>query len=127
MNKVNFIGRIVKDFELKTVGKDMKNTTFTIAVDRTYKKDGQPDADFFNIVAWGKTAEFISKWFAKGVRIGVSGRIQNKNWEDKEGKKHYATEIIAEEVYFADGKKDVGTNFDAPPSAAEVDDDTLPF
>ena len=63
-------------------------------------------ADFFNIVAWGKTGEFCSKYFKKGQQVGVIGRLQTRNWDDENGQKHYATEVVAEEVYFADSRRD---------------------
>jgi single-strand DNA-binding protein len=81
---------------------------FTLAVNREIKVDGQPEADFIPIVAWGKTAEFCSKYFAKGQQVGVIGRIQQRSWDDQEGKKHYVTEIVADRVYFAESRRDKG-------------------
>lgn len=80
--------------------------SFTLAVNRRFKSGGQPDADFINIVAWGKTGEFVSKYFNKGQQVGVIGRIQTRNYEKEDGTKVYVTEVIAEEVYFADSKKE---------------------
>ena len=106
MNKVEFIGRLSKDPEVRyTQNTNTMVASFSIAVKRRFTKEGEQDTDFFNIVAWGKTAEFVSKYFSKGQPIGLVGRIQTKNWEDDKGK-HFATEIIAEEVYFAGEKKD---------------------
>lgn len=106
MNKVCLIGRLTKDIELKTTQSNVKVANFTLAVNRRFVKEGQEQtADFINIIAWGKTAEFCDKYFSKGLQIGVTGRIQTRTWDDDEGKKHYVTEVVAEEVDFADGKK----------------------
>lgn len=106
MNKVCLIGRLTKDIELKTTQSNVKVANFTLAVNRRFVKEGQEQtADFINIIAWGKTAEFCDKYFGKGQQIGISGRIQTRTWDDDEGKKHYVTEVVAEEVDFADGKK----------------------
>lgn len=108
MNKVILMGRLTRDPDTKYT-----NTTntlvanFSLAVNRRFTKEGEErQADFINIVAWGKTGEFCSKYFKKGQQVGVIGRIQTRNWNDDQGQKHYATEVIAEEVYFADSKKD---------------------
>ena len=107
MNKVCLIGRLTKDIELKATQSNVKVANFTLAVNRRFVKEGQEQtADFINIIAWGKTAEFCDKYFGKGQQIGVSGRIQTRTWDDDQGKKHYVTEVVAEEVDFADGKKE---------------------
>lgn len=106
MNKVCLIGRLTKDIELKTTQSNVKVANFTLAVNRRFVKEGQEQtADFINIIAWGKIAEFCDKYFGKGQQIGISGRIQTRAWDDDQGKKHYVTEVVAEEVDFADGKK----------------------
>jgi single-strand DNA-binding protein len=79
---------------------------FTLAVNRRFAKEGEQNADFINIIAFSKTAEFVSKYFTKGQQVAVVGRVQTRNWEDDKKVKHYATEVIAEEVYFADSKKE---------------------
>lgn len=85
-------------------------TSFTLAVNRRFTKQGEErQADFINIVAWNKTAEFVSKYFKKGQQVGVIGRLQTRNYEDDKGTKHYITEVIAEETYFADSKRDGAT------------------
>lgn len=130
MNRTIIIGRIVKDIELKyTTNKNTAVCGFTIAVDRKFKQEGQPESDFFNCTAWGKTAEFISKYFSKGVRIAVEGRLQNRSWTDAEDKKHYITEIVVESVYFADGKKEGSNNTVNNNDDFSIDesDDELPF
>jgi len=109
MNKVNLIGRLVKDPEVKTTPNQITVTTFTIAVDRKRKDaNGEKQADFLSIVAWRQQGEFAGKYFRKGMRVAVAGSIQIRQW-DKDGTKHYATEIIADEVEFADGAQNSGT------------------
>ncbi len=114
MNKVILMGRLTRDPEMRfTQGNNTAVCSFSLAVNRRYKQEGQPDADFINIVAWGKTAEFCGKYFTKGQQVGVIGRIQTRNYDDKEGKKVYVTEVIAEETYFADSKKDNTNSFES--------------
>lgn len=108
MNKVVLLGRLTKDPELRHTATGTEVCSFTLAVDRRYKQEGQQQADFINIVAWKKTAEFCGKYFAKGLKVAVSGRLQSRTWDDDQGKKHYVTEVVAEEVDFADGKRDSG-------------------
>jgi single-strand DNA-binding protein len=94
---------------MKYVGTDkLAICNFTLAVNRLMKKEGQPDADFIPIVSLGKIAEFCGKYFSKGLKVAIRGRIQTRNWE-KDGVKQYVTEIIAEQVDFADGKKQNNT------------------
>ena len=103
--------------------------SFSLAVNRRFAKEGEErQADFINVVAWSKTAEFVSKYFRKGQQVAVIGRIQTRNYEDDKGVKHYITEVVAEEVYFADSKKERKTTTDKTENNLEVDDmDTLPF
>lgn len=105
MNRVELIGRLARDPELRyTSGKDpLAVTRFTLAVDRAGKSD---EADFIQVTVFGGTAEFVEKYFTKGLRVGVSGRIQTGSYEDKEGRTIFTTEVIGEQVEFADGKKD---------------------
>ena len=105
LNKTILIGRLVKDPELRTTATGTPVTSFTLAVNRKFSKDGDRQADFFNIVAWQKLAEFAYKYFKKGQQIAVVGRLENRSWEDNAGVKRYATDVIAEEVEFADSKK----------------------
>ena len=82
-------------------------SNFTLAVNRRFVKEGEErQADFINIVAWSKTGEFCSKYFKKGQQVGVIGRIQTRTWDDDQGQKHYVTEVVAEEAYFADSRRD---------------------
>lgn len=106
MNKVILLGRLTKDVETRyTQSTNTQVSSFTLAVNRRFAKEGEQQADFINIVAWSKTAEFCSKYFRKGQQVAVVGRIQTRTWDDDQGQKHYITEVIAEEVYFADTKK----------------------
>lgn len=144
MNKVILMGRLTKDPELRyTSGNNTAVASFTIAVNRRFSQESQPQADFIPIVAWSKTAEFCAKYFTKGQQVAVVGRIQTRTWDDNEGKRHYVTEVIAEEAYFADSKKsgEAGGNFggpvpktysDAPATSGDGfypmdEDDELPF
>ena len=104
MNKVILLGRLTKDVETRyTQTNNSLVATFTLAVNRRFAKEGEErQTDFINIVAWGKTGEFSSKYFKKGLQVAVVGRLQNRSYEDSNGQKKYITEVIAEEVYFAD-------------------------
>jgi len=108
MNKVCLIGRLTKDPEVRyTQSNNTMVVSFNLAVNRRFIKENEErQADFISIVAWSKTAEFVSKYFKKGQQVGIVGRIQTRNWDDEQGQKHYATEVIAEEVYFADSKRE---------------------
>lgn len=106
MNKVILIGRLTKDPELRYTPSNLPVCQFTIAVDRRYKSENQQQtADFINCVAWRQTAEFISKYFEKGKRIAVTGSIQTRSWDDQEGKKRYATDVVTEDAEFVESKK----------------------
>jgi single-strand DNA-binding protein len=101
MNKVVLIGRLTKDPELKfTPGTGTAVATFTLAVDRRFSKDGQKEADFIPVVVWGKQAESTANYMNKGKMMGVSGRIQTRNYDAKDGTKRYITEVVADEVQF---------------------------
>lgn len=106
MNKVILIGRLTKTPELRYTTSNTAVCQFSIAVDRKYKSEGQPTADFINIVAWRSTAEFVSKYFNKGSRIAIVGQIQTRNYEATDGRKVYVTEVIADEVEFCESRKD---------------------
>ena len=100
MNKVVLMGRLTKDPDIKCTQSNTQVASFSLAVNRRFAKQGEErQADFINIVAWSKIAEFVSKYFRKGQQVGVIGRIQTRNYEDDKGTKHYITEVIAEEVY----------------------------
>ena len=108
MNKVILMGRLTRDPEVRyTQTNNTLVASFSLAVNRRFARQGEErQADFINIVAWNKTGEFCSKYFKKGQQVGVIGRIQTRNWDDEQGQRHYVTEVIAEEAYFADSKRD---------------------
>lgn len=128
MNKVILMGRLTKEPEVRyTQATNTMVTSFTLAVNRRFVKQGEErQADFINIVAWNKTAEFVSKYFSKGQQVGVIGRIQTRNYDDEQGVKHYITEVIAEEVYFAGEKKEKAQN-DSTDDFEITNSDDLPF
>lgn len=107
MNKAIIMGRLTKDPELRyTSNTNTAVCSFTLAVDRRFVRQGEErQADFLPVVSYGKLAEFCSKYFSKGRAMLVVGRIQTRTWDDAEGKRHYVTEIIADEAYFADSKR----------------------
>jgi single-strand DNA-binding protein len=133
-NKVILGGRITADPELKTTPNGVSVTSFSIAVTRKGTKD-DPKTDFINCVAWRGTAEFIQRYFSKGSSICVVGNLQTRTWEDNNGNKRFATEVIVEEASFVDSKSDAPTQnaFTAPTEATTTDfievgdEDTLPF
>lgn len=99
MNKVTLIGRLTADPQLKfTPSNGTAVATFTLAVDRRFKKDGQQQADFINVVVWNKTAEYVSNYSGKGKMLAVAGRIETRSYDAKDGSKRYVTEVVAEEV-----------------------------
>ena len=104
LNKAILMGRLTADPELRHTQSNIPVTSFTLAVDRTFGQDKQ--TDFLDIVAWRNTAEFVSKWFRKGMLVAVSGRIQTRTWEDKQGNKRKSVEVVADEAFFAESKKD---------------------
>ena len=104
MNKVQLVGRLTKDPELRTTGNGVSVCSFTIAVNRRFRNaDGEYEADFINCVAWRQSAELLTKFFTKGRMIGIVGSIQTRNYE-KDGQKVYITEVSVEEVHFVDSK-----------------------
>lgn len=106
MNKVTLVGRLTKDPELRfTPGAGTAVTTFTLAVNRKFKREGQPDADFIPIVIWGRMAEVTANYMSKGRLIGISGRIETRSYEAKDGTRRYVTEVIAEDVEFLGSKQ----------------------
>lgn len=107
MNKISLLGRLTKDVDIRyTQTNNTAVANFTIAVNRRFAKEGEQQADFINIVAWSKLGEFCSKYFKKGQQIAVVGRLQTRTYDDDKGTKHYITEVVAEEAYFADSKKE---------------------
>lgn len=144
MNKVILMGRLTRDPEVRySQGASQTAVArFSVAVDRRFKRDGEPDADFFNCTAFGKQAEFVERYLHKGIKIVLSGRVQNDNYTNKDGQMVYSVRIMVEEIEFAESKAASGDGGYAPaagrpaPSAAGdgfmnipdgVDDEGLPF
>ena len=123
MNKLEMLGRLTKDVEERYTQDQKLIVKFTIAVNRRSKEQ----SDFFDVTAFGKTAEFVSNYFKKGQQVALIGRLQNNNYE-KDGKKHYGNIIIAEEVFFADRKKESSSD-EAPVDVTNeiTYSDDLPF
>nr|DAJ59111.1 MAG TPA: Single strand binding protein [Caudoviricetes sp.] len=123
LNHIDLMGRLVADPELRKVGDDVSVVSFRLAVDRDRKnKDtGERDADFINVSAWRSTADFIAQYFAKGDMMVVSGRLQSRMYEDKDGNKRSAYDVVADTVYFGASKKESGQ------TEAGGGDDELPF
>ncbi|MDR2647065.1 MAG: single-stranded DNA-binding protein [Oscillospiraceae bacterium] len=117
LNVAVIMGRLTFDPELKSTQSGLSVCSFTVAVDRGFKSnDGSTQADFIRVVAWRQTAEFVAKYFKKGSMIAVEGSIQTRNYEDKNGNKREAVEIVANRVSFTGSKAESGTGrFDAPP------------
>ena len=109
MNKVILMGRLVKEPEVRYSqgAEPIAVARYTLAVNRRFKRQGEPEADFINCVAFGKTGEFAEKYFKKGQLVAITGRLQVRSW-DKDGERRYATEVIIEEQHFAESKKDSG-------------------
>jgi single-strand DNA-binding protein len=128
MNKVALVGRLTKDPEVRyTANNQTPVAKFTIAVNRMFKKEGQPDADFIPIVVWGKPAENCGKYIGKGRLVAISGRIQTRSWDDQEGKRHFATEVTADEVHFLDKAKDGQVQQGQSDFHPAEEEDDLPF
>ena len=142
MNKFQFMGRLTKDPETRVIpNSNTQVTTFSLAVNRRFAdQNGERKTDFFNLTAFGKLAEFCSKYYRKGQLVLVEGRIQNRSWDDQNGQKRYATDFIIENAYFADSRReDNGYSFSSsnsePTPSSSIDgefitiDDTedLPF
>ena len=105
LNHIVVIGRLTRDPELRKTAACVSVTSFSVAVDSDFsQQDGQKETDFLDVVAWRNTAEFAAKYFTKGRMAVVSGRLQIRNWEDKEGNKRRTAEILAENIYFGDSK-----------------------
>lgn len=112
LNRITVMGRLTRDPELRTTPTGTPVTNFTIACDRDFvSNNGQKETDFFDVVAWRQTAEFVSKCFAKGRMAVVEGRMQIRKWKGKDGNNRRVAEIVAENVYFGDSKKDDGGSF----------------
>lgn len=138
LNRIVLMGRLTRDPELRRTGSGTAVSSFSIAVDRDFKgQGGEKETDFIDIVAWRNTAEFVSKYFTKGRMAVVEGRLQIRDWKDKEGNNRRSAEVVADNVYFGDSKRDgdaVGGSYTGDQTAQsgefrEIDEDDgkLPF
>ena len=147
-NKVILIGNLTADPELKQTAQGTSVCSFTLAINRRFSRNadqGQPTADFINVVAWRERAEFVAKYFKKGRPLLVCGQLQSRSWTDNQGNKRYATEVVADEITFVENKSSQGASeggasyapdaYGTPgyqsnntsPEFEEVDDNSLPF
>lgn len=106
LNKCFLLGRMTKDPEIRRTNGGAAVTSFTLAVDRDFKTNGEKETDFIDVVAWRNTAEFVSKYFSKGLMAIVEGRLQIRDWTDKNGNKRRTAEVVADNVYFGDSKRE---------------------
>ena len=129
LNRITIMGRMTRDPELRHTPQGTPVVTFTLAVDRDYQSGGsEKQTDFIDVVVWRQTAEFVSKYFTKGSMPIASGRLQMRDWEDKNGNKRRNAEVIADSVYFGESKRNTGTNAEPPEfEEMEADGETLPF
>ena len=137
LNHITIMGRLTRDPELRRTGSGIAVASFTVAVDRDFasRESGERETDFIDCVAWRQTGEFVSKYFTKGRMAVVSGRLQIRNWNDKEGNKRRTAEVVADNVYFGDSKREesapaLATDTPAPASQFSMlddDDAQLPF
>ena len=116
LNVAVIMGRLTAEPELRTTTSGISVTSFSVAVDRAYQKNGERQTDFINVVAWRQTAEFVSRYFHKGSMIAVEGSIQTRNYEDRNGNKRTAVEVVANNVSFCGSKAETGTG--AAPAVA---------
>lgn len=151
MNKVILVGRLTKDPEIRysQSAEPVAVTRYALAVNRRFKKEGEPDADFINCVVFGKSAEFAERYFKKGMMVSVAGRLQVRQWEDQTGQRRWSTDVVVEDQEFAESKssfqsraESMDSGFSAPrpqqqPASFEpdgfsaiaesIDDEDLPF
>ena len=133
LNRTILIGRITRDLELKKTQSGVSVVSFTLAVNRTYKKEGEQEADFINCVAWRNQADFLANYIKKGTFLGVEGRIQTRSYEDQTGKTVYITEVVCETVQALESKqqRDKQETYAPAPRVVEplikIDTDELPF
>jgi len=147
LNHITIMGRLTRDPELRMTQSQTQVASFTLAVDRDFggRDGGEKQTDFIDCVAWRQTAEFVSKYFSKGRMAVVSGRLQSRKWEDRDGNKRTSWEVVADNVYFGEGRRDsdttdsrtsYSTGYEAPRSAPKTtspfeeldgDDGELPF
>lgn len=119
LNKIFVMGRLTRDPELRRTNSGTAVTSFTLAVDRDFKNaDGTKETDFIDVVAWRGTAEFTAKYFSKGRMAVVEGRLQMREWQDKDGNKRRSAEVVADNVYFGNSKKEYGGDYGGAPAGS---------
>ena len=118
LNRIVLMGRLTRDPELRRTQSGTPVTSFSLAVDRDFKsQSGEKETDFIDIVAWRNTAEFVCNYFTKGRMAVVEGRLQIRDWKDRDGNNRRSAEVVADNVYFGDSKRDsAGGGYDAPPA-----------
>ena len=117
LNHITIMGRLTRDPELRRTGSGTAVASFSLAVDRDFKsQSGEKETDFIDIVAWRGTAEFVSKYFTKGRMAVVEGRLQIRDWTDRDGGKRRSAEVIADNVYFGDSKREGGSDYSPAPA-----------
>ena len=137
INRTILVGRITKDPALRKTQNGTSVVSFVLAVNRKVKKEGQPDADFINCVAWNKTADFMAQYVKKGNLLGLEGHIQTRNYDDRDGKRVYVTEVVADRVQLLESKKSDESaqneatgalqNDDYASYVGDIQSDDLPF
>ena len=117
LNKIILMGRLTRDPELRRTGSGTAVTSFSLAVDRDFKsQSGEKETDFIDVVAWRSTAEFVAKYFTKGRMAVVEGRLQIRDWKDKDGNNRRSAEVVADNIYFGDSKRDGAGGYEAAPA-----------
>ena len=128
LNHIVLMGRLCADPELRRTNSGTPVTSFTLAVDRDFKsQSGEKEADFVPVIAWRNTAEFVSKYFTKGRMAVVEGRLQMRNWTDKDGHKRTTAEVVAENVYFGDTRREDSSTSEQEYKEIQEEDGDLPF
>ena len=132
LNHIDIMGRLTRDPELRRTASGTAVTNFAVAVDRDFpnKETGEKETDFIECVAWRAAGEFVSKYFTKGSMIAVSGRLQIRKWQDKDGNNRYTAEVVADNCYFGESKRKDNDSFASgsePYAMLDADDDALPF
>ena len=125
MNKVHLIGNIVRDIDLRYTKQNTPVASYTIAINSRYGE--QQQTDYINISTWGKSGEFVKKYFKKGQPIAITGRLKNKNYEDKDGNKHYSMEVVSEDIEFVGAKKEETKEKQFVPNFDINDENGLPW
>ena len=117
LNKIFIMGRLTRDPELRRTQSGTAVTSFSLAVDRDFKsQSGEKETDFIDVVAWRSTAEFVAKYFTKGRMAVVEGRLQIRDWKDKDGNNRRSAEVVADNIYFGDSKRDGAGGYEAAPA-----------